>query len=506
MSTFARLSTGPNEDLVRELMNPTLQRDYAYFYRPLMAINRAHVVMLAEQAILDRTDAVAILRGLETVEAELTAATLCEDLDLYFNVERRLQSAIGPVAGRMHTARSRNDLQACYQRMAVRDRLDGLIGDVLALRTTVVELAEAHIETVMPGYTHTQPAQPITFGHYLVSVHDAFARDEERVLAARRRTNFSPLGSGALAATGFPIDRPRTAALLGFDGLVESSLDAVASRDYVVEALAACVGVASTASRMSADLIAWSAWEYRFVELADGYASGSSIMPQKKNPLALEHTRAKLANVLAAYTAAASLAKGLPFTHSRDTGSEMFHLAFDGVAEAGLVVRVLAGVLGTLTVHTDRMAAAADNGYATATELADTLVRRCGLPFRTAHDIVGAMVGRTVSSGAAASAWTLDQLYEVAAGVGADVSALSADDLHSALDARRNVAVRDVVGGPAPSEVRRMLRTRRQSLTDSQRVLEGLRAQLDQADRALSARVAEFRSTPRAMDGHQPMA
>ena len=493
MQNFARLSTGLSEDLIHELMNPTLQRDYALFFRPLMAINRAHVVMLAEREILDPADAAEILRGLDVVEAALTPATLREDLDLYYNVERRLQGVIGAAAGRMHTARSRNDLQATYQRMAVREALDGVIGDVMALRETLLELAERHVESVMPGYTHTQPAQPVTFGHYLVSVHDAFERDEERLVAARRRANRSPLGAGALATTGFPIDRALAAELLGFDGLVENSIDAVATRDYLIEALAASVGVASTASRISADLIAWSAWEYRFVELADGYASGSSIMPQKKNPLALEHTRAKLAHVLAAYSSVVTLTKGLSFTHTRDTGSEAFHLAFDGFAETGLTARVLSAVLRTLTVHADRMAAAADHGYATATELADTLVRRCGLPFRVAHDVVGALVGRAVREGLAPAEWTVEDVRRAAAGLEADVSALTADDLKTALDPERNVAVRAVTGGPAPREVRRMLDGRRQDLERSRATLAELREQVARAERQLAERVAALR-------------
>jgi argininosuccinate lyase len=235
MQNFARLSTGLSQDLIQDLMNPTLQRDFGLFFPPLMAINRAHVVMLAEREILSGNDVATTLRGLDTVEADLTPTALREDLDLYYNVERRLQAVIGPVAGRMHTARSRNDLQATYQRLAVRETLDGVIGDVIVLRERLVDLAERHVESVMPGYTHTQPAQPVTFGHYLLSVHDAFARDEERLVAARPRMNRSPLGAGALATTGFPIDRARTAALLGFDGLVEASIDAVASRDYILE-------------------------------------------------------------------------------------------------------------------------------------------------------------------------------------------------------------------------------------------------------------------------------
>lgn len=489
MQNFARLSTGLSQDLTHDLMNPTLQRDFALFFRPFMAINRAHVVMLAEQQILGADDAATILRGLVTVESDLTPTTLREDLDLYYNVERRLETVIGATAGRMHTARSRNDLQATYQRMAVRETLDGVIGDVVALRATLLDLAEQHVESIMPGYTHTQPAQPITFGHYLLSVHDAFARDAERLVAARERTNRSPLGAGALATTGFPIDRARTAALLGFGGLVEASIDAVASRDYILEALAACVGAASTTSRISADLINWSGWEHRFVEIADGYASSSSIMPQKKNPLALEHTRAKLANVVGAYTAAATLTKGLPFTHSRDTGSEMFHLAFDGFAEAGLAARVLAAVLRTLTVHVERMAATSDSGYATATELADTLVRRCGLPFRTAHDIVGGMVSRSVREGLAPGDWTLAQIREIAEPHGADVSALTEADLRSSLDPRLNVDVRAVTGGPAPREVSRLLAARRESLAASVATLDGLRAQTSDAGAALASEV-----------------
>jgi argininosuccinate lyase len=490
MQNFARLSTGLSQDLIQDLMNPTLQRDFGLFFRPLMAINRAHVVMLAEREILGAADAATILRGLDTVDADLTPATLRPDLDLYYNVERHLQAGIGAVAGRMHTARSRNDLQATYQRLAVRETLDGVIGDVVALRGTFLDLAEQHVDSVMPGYTHTQPAQPITFGHYLLSVHDALARDEERLVNARHRANCSPLGAGALATTGFPIDRARTAELLGFDDLVEASIDAVASRDYILEALAACVGAASTASRISADLINWSGWEHRFVEIADGYASSSSIMPQKKNPLAFEHTRAKLANVVGAYAAAATLTKGLPFTHSRDTGSEIFHLAFDGFAETGLVARVLGAVLSSLTVHVDRMAAAAANGFATATELADTLVRTCDLPFRTAHDIVGSMVSRAVAEGTPQTDWTLDQLRETAAAHDADVSALTANDLRSSLDPTLNVEVRAVTGGPAPREVARMLAARREELARSATTLEDLRARSATAGARLASEVA----------------
>jgi argininosuccinate lyase len=490
MQNFARLGTGLSQDLIQDLMNPTLQRDFGLFFRPLMVINRAHVVMLAEREILGAEDVATILRGLDTVAAHLTPTTLREDLDLYYNVERRLQAVIGPVAGRMHTARSRNDLQATYQRLAVRETLDGVIGDVVVLRERLLDLAERHVESVMPGYTHTQPAQPVTFGHYLLSVHDAFARDEDRLVAARRRANRSPLGAGALATTGFPIDRARTAALLGFDGLVEASIDAVASRDYILEALAACVGTTSTASRISADLINWSGWENRFVEIADGYASSSSIMPQKKNPLALEHTRAKLANVLGAYTAAATLTKGLPFTHSRETGSEIFHLAFDGFAETGLVARVLGAVLSSLTVHRERMAEASGHGYATVTELADTLVRRCDLPFRTAHDIVGALVGRSVAEGLDPADWTLAQIGEIAASYEADVSALSEDDLRSSLNPALNVAVRAVVGGPAPREVSRLLAARRADLARSAATLDELRGQSSGAGRTLAAEVA----------------
>jgi argininosuccinate lyase len=497
MKNFARLSTGLSDDLIQELMNPTLRRDFALFFRPLMAINRAHVVMLVEQDILTPADGATILRGLDTVEDDLTPDTLREDLDLYFNVERRLESMIGAVAGRMHTARSRNDLQACYQRMAVRETLEALIGDVLALRATVLDLAARHVESVMPGYTHTQPAQPITFGHYLLSVHDALERDEDRLRNAWHRTNRSPLGAGALATTGFPIDRERAAALLGFDGLIEGSIDSVASRDYILEALNACVGLASTASRMSADLIAWSGWEYRFVEIADGYASSSSIMPQKKNPLALEHTRAKLANVLGAYTAAAALTKGLPFTHSRDTGSEIFHLTFDGFGEAGLVARVLAATLSSLTVHVDRMSAGADGGYATATELADALVRRCGLAFRQAHDIVGTMVSVAVRDGLAPADWTVEQLRDIARDHGVDVSALTSDDLRQSLDPTHNVSQRHVTGGPAPREVRRMLEARRAGLQDAQAALSQLRARMEQAERALAARVSEATAAAR---------
>jgi argininosuccinate lyase len=374
----------------------------------------------------------------------------------------------------MHTARSRNDLQACYQRMAVREALTGLCHDVLDLRSNLLELAGQHVESVMPGYTHAQPAQPITFGHYLLGVHDVLARDTQRLIAAWHRTNYSPLGAGALATTGFAIDRQRCAELLGFEGVVENSIDSVASRDYLMESLAACVGVASSISRASTDLITWSAWEYGFVEIADELASGSSIMPQKKNPLALEHTRAKLAHVLASYTSVVTLTKGLPFTHTRDTGSEAFHLAFDGLSETRLAARLFSAILGTLIVRTDRMAAASGSGFTTATELADTLVRRCGLPFRLAHDVVGTLVGEAVRNGARAAIWSLRDVRRASATHGADVTGLTESDVATALAPQDNVETRSVQGGPAPREVTRMLAARRTTFEEDRAALRRL--------------------------------
>lgn len=494
MRTFTRLSTGLNPDIIQDLTHTLLEGDFQSFFAPLMLINEAHVIMLVERGILEGADATAILRGLSDLQQTMTRDTLHDDLDLYFNVERQLQQRIGAAAGRMHTARSRNDLQACYQRMAVRDVLAAIIADVLQLRTTLLTVSTAHVDTVMPGYTHSQPAQPITFAHYLIGVHDSFMRDCDRLVGAWHRTNLSPLGAGALAGTGYPIDRERTAQLLGFDGVLENSIDAVASRDYLMEALAACVGLSSTASRFSADLITWSAWEYRFVEIADGYASGSSIMPQKKNPIALEHTRAKLAHVLGAYTSVVTLTKGLPFTHSRDMGSEAFHLSFDGFAETGTIARILAGVMQSLTVHRQRMAAAADSGYATATELADVLVRRCGLPFRTAHEIVGTLVAHAIAENLPVDTWSLEDVRQSASTTGADISGLTEQDVETALDPLHNVAVRAVHGGPAPQQVQHVLSERQRTLGRDRTILAALRDQVAASEALLAQRVTELSS------------
>jgi argininosuccinate lyase len=397
------------------------------------------------------------------------------------------------VAGRLHIGRSRNDLQATYQRMAVRERLLNLWQDVLAVRDACIELAFAHAATILPGYTHLQVAQPITVGHWAIAVHDSFARDTKRLDQAYDVTNHCPLGAAALAGTGWPIDRQCTASFLGFDRLVENTLDAVASRDYLIDALAAVSAVLTSASRCATDLLLWTTQEFGFVVLDDAYAGISSIMPQKKNPLALEHCRARAAHGLGALASVLAVLKGIPLTHTRDTGKEIFHWVFDAFDQAVGTVELLTGVLRTMHVDSERMGRAALAGFATATELADTLVREFGLSFRSAHRIVSAMVQRAVEHELDASGLTPELLADVSTEVLGRPLHLRADALMRALDLEANVQARSLIGGPAPRVVLRALDERRHALNDDRarlgerwNALRDAHARLDTASRLLS--------------------
>lgn len=483
MSERGRLSGEPAEAVVLHILEPTLREEIAHYWTSCSWAQRAHAVMLAETGILERQSAAAILEGLAGVERDgLGPEDLDPRLDLFFNVERALGRRVGEDrAGRLHTGRSRNDLQATYQRMAVRDHLHELQVEVVTLRAVCLDLATEHVATLIPGYTHLQVAQPITLGHWAIAIHDSLARDSQRLVWAYDFANQSPLGAGALAGTGWPIDRRRTAALLGFDGLVENTLDAVASRDYLIDALAAVSATLTTASRCATDLLLWSSWEFGLVELDDAYAGISSIMPQKKNPLTLEHCRARAAHGLAALVSVLAVLKGIPFTHTRDSGKEAFHLVFDAFTQATATVQLLTGVLSTLRIDRERAARAASTGFATVTDLADALVAEHGLSFRAAHQVVSVLVRRAMERGLDVSGISTDLVVEASAEVLGRPLSVSADMLQRALDPRANVEARSLIGGPAAIEVRRMLADRRDRGAADERALAGRRGALEAA-------------------------
>lgn len=464
-----RLQSAPAEVIQRYMYQPRIFGDLDGDYAAMQQVNRAHLVMLVEQRILEPEVARQILRALDAMDAEgpraLPITTALEDLHL--NIESLLMKRLGAeTGGRMHTGRSRNDLYATMHRLKARAMLQRITASLLAVRTQLLDMAEAHAETVMTGYTHLQAAQPITFGHYLCAIADGLARDCGRLLDAYPRLNLCPLGAGALATTGFPVDRARSADLLGFDGLVENSLDCVATRDFAAELMAGFCLVTLTLSRMHHDLHLWTTAEFGFLGMRDDIAGVSSMMPQKKNPAAIEQCRAKPAITLSGLVAFVAATAQTPYTNTRQNAEALHHFR-DSAAEAEASLELTLVVLKGLQVDAERMEQAAAQNFSTFTELADTMVREGGLPFRAAHSVTGALTRLAIGKGLRGAAevdaaLVAEAVAEVAPGAAPLPDAL----VRAALDPRENVRRRHVTGGPAPAETRRMVARARRQLED----------------------------------------
>jgi argininosuccinate lyase len=410
--------------------------------------SRAHAAMLQKTGVITSEDAAAILGGLETIGAEMAAGTFPfreEYEDIHMNVEARLRELIGPTAGRLHTARSRNDQVALDFRLWVREACDRTHGLIQTLQKALIAKAEPHAATLMPGFTHLQPAQPVTFGHHLMAYVEMFGRDASRFADARTRMNESPLGAAALAGSPFPIDRQMTAQALGFDRPAANSLDAVADRDFALESLAAASICAIHLSRLAEEIVIWMTPQFGFIKLTDAFTTGSSIMPQKKNPDAAELIRAKAGRMLGSFTQLAVVMKGLPLTYSKDMQEDKVP-AFETFDALELSLRAMAGMISDLEPVPNRMAAAAGAGFSTATDLADWLVRELGLPFRDAHHITGAAVKRAEQLGCDLPGLPL-----------ADLQALEPrinESVYKVLTPAASVASRVSYGGTAPDQVR----------------------------------------------------
>ena len=407
----------------------------------------AHATMLAEVGVLSPEDCDAIVRGLEGILADIEAGvfewrTSLEDV--HMNVESALTDRIGEAGKRLHTGRSRNDQVATAVRLFLREALDGIVGSVRALQDVILTIADREAETVLPGFTHLQPAQPVTFGHHMLAWFEMLERDAGRLSECRARINRMPLGAAALAGTPYPIDRAMTARLLGFDGLCENSLDAVSDRDFAIEFASDCALVMMHLSRMSEELVLWVSAPFAFVELGDAYCTGSSIMPQKKNPDVPELVRGKSARVIGHLNALLVLMKGQPLAYNRDNQEDKEPL-FDTIDTVTDCLRVFAGMLGTLECRRERMREMARLGYMTATDLADYLVRRA-VPFRDAHEAVGRAVRSAVDTGRDLSEMSLDELRAF--------SPLIEADVFEVLTLEGSVAARDHPGGTAPARVR----------------------------------------------------
>ncbi len=483
-----RFSGGPARDFLSSMAAD------ARIFEADLAVDRAHVVMLAEQAIIAEDTAGDILSALCEIEAAGHGA-LPDGEDVHEAIETAVIDAIGPEGGRMHTGRSRNDEVAACLRYQIRTDLLETIEAVLAFRETILEVADEHVETVMPGYTHLQPAQPTTVAHYLLSYAGAAARDTERLLGAHERTNRSPLGAAALAGTPFDVDRERTAELLGFDGLVENSMDAVAGRDVLYESMAAIAGLSVTLSGLAEDLILFANRD--FVTLADAYSSTSSIMPQKKNPDSLELVRATAGDAAGALQGLLTTISGLPRAYNRDLQRATPHVwePMDDVTEAA---RVATGAVGTLDWNEAVLETTAGEGFSTATGIADRLAMS-GLPFRTAHEIV-AKTAEALEDAGELGAGTPDSTVTIAA-LAEATEVVTGDELsdfvdtaaiEALLDPRESVAARDSRGGPAPAQVEAAIETASRAVEADRRELEKRRAAIDAAEQARMEAVSDY--------------
>lgn len=424
-------------------------------------VDMAHLLMLRKQGIIDSEAAHALMGALLGFYRDGIPAEAYDERfeDIHAGKEAMLIARVGEeFGGRLHMARSRNDEVATCIRMRLRRELVALMEETCTLRGVLLETAGAHLPTIMPGFTHLQHAQPTTLAHHLLAYEQALSRDFARFADAYVRLNECPLGAAAFASTGFPVDREYTARLLGFDRPMGNSMDAVSARDFALEALSACATMTATTSRLCEEMVIWSTSFVRFVTLADGYSSTSSIMPQKKNPDTAEIMRAKTGTVAGALVSALTITKGLPMSYNRDLQELTPHL-WRGVEAAEESLAVLAGLIRTATFNTGRMAEEAGKGFSTATELADVMVREFGLPFRTAHSIVG----RAVKMGALDLA-TLEAAAEEVAGLSLRERGLTPERITAALDPAISVAERGAIGGPAPAETGRACMERKEQL------------------------------------------
>jgi argininosuccinate lyase len=418
----------------------------------------AHARMLAAQGIIAASDLADIERGLATIAADIEAGRFewMRSLeDVHFNIERRLTGLVGDAGKRLHTARSRNDQVATDLRLWLRAAIDGLLAQLRALRGAILDLAERHADAIMPGYTHLQVAQPVTFGHHLMAYDAMFARDAERLTDCRRRVNRLPLGSAALAGTGYPIDRAATAAALGFDAPCGNSLDAVSDRDFAMEFVNAAAIAMVHLSRLAEELVLWSNPRFGFVTLGDRFCTGSSIMPQKKNPDVAELMRGKAARVAGHAMALIVLMKGQPLAYNKDNQEDK-EPVFDSADTLSDVLAIATDVFASgITANRERMRAAAREGFATATDLADYLVRK-GLPFRDAHEAVARAVRHAEHEGVDLAELPLATLQRF--------SPLAGDDVYAVLTLEGSVASRNHVGGTAPEQVRNAVALARREL------------------------------------------
>ena len=441
-----RFASGPSE--IMEEINASIGFDRQLYAQDIRG-SIAHANMLAKQGILSGEDVAAITEGLNTIKGEIESGDFNFSRaleDIHLNIEARLKARIGDAAGRLHTARSRNDQVATDFRLYLRDTVDHILAQITGLQKTLAIQAERHAATVMPGFTHLQTAQPVTFGHHCLAYVEMLGRDRGRFTDAQARLNESPLGAAALAGTSFPIDRQATAKALGFDRPMANSLDAVSSRDFALEVLAASAICATHLSRLAEEIVIWCSAEFNFVRLSDKFTTGSSIMPQKRNPDAAELVRAKAGRIAGALNALIIVMKGLPLAYSKDMQEDK-EQTFDALNTLSLMLAAMTGMVEDLEVNAEKMRTAAARGYSTATDLADWLVRELNMPFRDAHHITGAIVKAAEERGIGLDALELAEMQKIEPRITAEA--------FSMLSVENSVASRRSFGGTAPENVSR---------------------------------------------------
>lgn len=451
-----RFGGGPSA--IMQEINASIDFDKR-LYREDIAGSKAHSDMLATAGIISAADRDAIHTGLDQVQAEIEADKMVYDPaleDIHMHVESRLRELVGDAGARLHTGRSRNDQVATDFRLWCRSAVDQLDAAYHALLTAIVDQADIYAGAVMPGFTHLQTAQPVTLGHHLMAYYEMFARDRSRLADCRNRLNENPLGAAALAGTSFPLDRHQTSKALGFDRPMSNSLDAVSARDFAMELLSTLSIGAVHLSRLADEIVLWATSAFKFLELSDGFSTGSSIMPQKRNPDAAELVRAKVGRIMGAQNGLMMVMKGLPLAYSKDMQEDK-EPVFKAVDDFALCLAAMTGMMQDLKPNTDAMAAAAGQGFSTATDLADWLVRVLGLPFRDAHHVTGAVVKEAETRGTDLATLPLEAMQAIEPRI--------TDDIFSVLSVEASVNSRTSFGGTAPNNVKQAVSTARKQLT-----------------------------------------
>jgi argininosuccinate lyase len=438
-------------DTIMEAINASISYDRKLFAQDI-AGSKAHSAMLADKGIISSSDAKAIQKGLDTISSEIEAGTFSFSTaleDIHMNIEARLSDLIGPAAGRLHTARSRNDQVAVDFRLWVKEQTEGVHAALGRLIDAFIARASEHADSVMPGFTHLQTAQPVTFGHHCMAYVEMFARDRSRAADAIRRMDECPLGAAALAGTGFPIDRKQTARALGFREPTRNSLDSVSDRDFALDFLSMASICATHLSRLAEEIVIWSTPQFNFIRLSDRFSTGSSIMPQKKNPDAAELVRAKTGRINGALITLLTVMKGLPLAYSKDMQEDK-EAVFDAAENLELAIAAMTGMVADMKINTDSMEKAAGSGFSIATDLADWLVRETGLPFREAHHVTGAAVAMAESNNCGLEDLSLEALQTLNPAITKAV--------FDVLSVKKSVASRKSFGGTAPANVRKQVK------------------------------------------------